>query len=334
MMDYATFKKVIGQQLRDYLPDEYKNAELVYSTINKINKAKDAVMLRISEDVVAAPTVYLDDMYEMYKEMDSPSEVLADMSRTLVEYAERGRGLEVPQINRQYVEDHVVMTLVNTESNREMLSDKPHREVNDCSVLYRLLVDNDGHGMSTAVVTERIAEAVGMKEDELFEKASKNTKTLLPPKIKTMREHMVDIFIGENMPREMAEQMLSEMGPEELPMWIITNEKGLNGAVQMLYDENLHGLSEKMGDDFFILPSSIHEVICVPASLGNAEDLAAMVQEVNMTAVALEERLSNQVYFYDKDLRKLTMATDTPNKGIDGMVAEQPLIYAGKEQKR
>ena len=136
------------------------------------------------------------------------------------------------------------------------------------------------------------------------------------------------------MPKEMAEQMLSEMGPEDLPMWIITNEKGLNGAVQMLYDENLHGLSEKMGDDFFILPSSIHEVICVPASLGNAEDLAAMVQEVNMTAVALEERLSNQVYFYDKDLRKLTMATDTPNKRIDGMVAEQPLIYAGKEQKR
>ena len=145
---------------------------------------------------------------------------------------------------------------------------------------------------------------------------------------------MVDIFIGENMPKEMAEQMLAGMEPEELPIWIITNEKGFNGAVQMLYDENLHGLSEKMGDDFFILPSSIHEVICVPASLGNAEDLAAMVQEVNMTAVALEERLSNQVYFYDKDLRKLTMATDTPNKGIDGMVAEQPLIYAGREQKR
>ena len=334
MMDYATFKKVTEQQLRDYLPDEYKNAELVYSTINKVNKAKDAVMLRISEDVVAAPTVYLDDMYEMYKEMDSLSEVLADMSRTLVEYAEKGMGLEVPQINRQYVEEHVVMTMVNTESNRKMLSDKPHREVNDCSVIYRLLVDNNGHGMATAVVTDRIAEAVGMKEDELFEKASKNTKTLLPPKIKTMREHMVDIFIKENMPKEMAEQMLSEMGPEELPMWIITNEKGLNGAVQMLYDENLHGLSEKMGDDFFILPSSIHEVICVPASKGNPEELAGMVQEINMSAVPLEERLSNQVYHYDSRLHELTMATDTPNKRIDSMVAEQALIYDVKEQKR
>ena len=53
-----------------------------------------------------------------------------------------------------------------------------------------------------------------------------------------------------------------------------------------------------------------------------------------MTTVSLEERLSNQVYHYDNNLRKLTMATDTPNKRIDGMVAEQPLIYEAKEQKR
>ena len=59
-----------------------------------------------------------------------------------------------------------------------------------------------------------------------------------------------------------------------------------------------------------------------------------MVHEVNSTVVSLEERLSNQVYHYDKNLRKLTMATDSPNRGIEGMVAEQPLIYEAKEQKR
>jgi hypothetical protein len=51
-----------------------------------------------------------------------------------------------------------------------------------------------------------------------------------------------------------------------------------------------------------------------------------------MNCVRLEDRLSNQVYHYDKDLRKLTMATDTPNKRIDGMVAEQPLIYEAKKR--
>ena len=56
-----------------------------------------------------------------------------------------------------------------------------------------------------------------------------------------------------------------------------------------------------------------------------------MVVQVNMEAVDLDERLSNQVYHYDKELRKVTLATDTPNKRLDGIVAEAPMVYeAGK----
>ena len=62
--------------------------------------------------------------------------------------------------------------------------------------------------------------------------------------------------------------------------------------------------------------------------------LAQMVVEVNMQEVSLDERLSNQVYHYDKDLRKLTLATDTPNKSLDGIVAESPLVYDAKEKSR
>lgn len=53
-----------------------------------------------------------------------------------------------------------------------------------------------------------------------------------------------------------------------------------------------------------------------------------------MQEVSLDERLSNQVYHYDKDLRKLTLATDTPNKRLDGIVAEPPLVYDEKEKSR
>ena len=59
-----------------------------------------------------------------------------------------------------------------------------------------------------------------------------------------------------------------------------------------------------------------------------------MVVDINMKAVSLYERLSNQVYHYDKDLRKLTLATDTPNKRLDAIVAEPPLVYNAKEWTR
>lgn len=127
--------------------------------------------------------------------------------------------------------------------------------------------------------------------------------------------------------------MIAEIPPEQT-MWVISNEKGINGAASMLYENELHELAESLESDLYILPSSVHEVIAVSSGMGSPEMLAKMVVEVNMQEVSLDERLSNQVYHYDKDLRKLTLATDTPNKRLDGIVAEPPLVYDAKEKSR
>mgnify|MGYP006878867193 FL=1 len=59
------------------------------------------------------------------------------------------------------------------------------------------------------------------------------------------------------------------------------------------------------------MPSSIHEVIAVSADFGSPDEWAEMVYEINMDQVDINDRLSNQVYCYDKDLRTLRLATDT-----------------------
>ena len=51
--------------------------------------------------------------------------------------------------------------------------------------------------------------------------------------------------------------------------------------------------------------------------MGSPDDLAEMVYEINMEQVDIDDRLSNQVYCYDKDLRTLRLATDTVNKSLD-----------------
>ena len=51
--------------------------------------------------------------------------------------------------------------------------------------------------------------------------------------------------------------------------------------------------------------------------MGSPDDLAEMVYEINMEQVDIDDRLSNQVYHYDKDLRTLRLATDTINKSLD-----------------
>ena len=77
----------------------------------------------------------------------------------------------------------------------------------------------------------------------------------------------------------------------------------------------------------YLLPSSIHEWIAISTEMMDPKELAEMVQSVNAEQVELSERLSNNVYHYDKEQRKVTMATDVPNKRLDEIVAETPMIY-------
>ena len=333
MMDYSMFQKVVSMQIRDFLPERYKDAKVEITQVNKVNQVRDSLIIRTDEKIT--PNFYLDDMYKAYQVNENLEKVLMDVADAFVTYLEKGKEMNIPDFSKEYISENVLMAMINTESNRELLADVPHREINDCSVIYRIMVDKTDEGIATAVLHNSVAESIGMNEQELFFAATENTKRLLPAKIQSMNEIFVGMMVEEGMDRSMAEDMVSSMAPGgDAPMWIVTNEKGINGAVNMLYDENLQGLAQKLGDDLYILPSSVHEVICIPASMGDPKELAEMVQEVNANVVSLEERLSNQVYHYDKDLRKLTMATDSPNRRIDGMAAEQPLIYEAKEQNR
>ena len=61
-----------------------------------------------------------------------------------------------------------------------------------------------------------------------------------------------------------------------------------------------------MKGSFYVLPSSIHEVLLAPANSDDPDDLTGtvknlkdIVQTVNRTEVAPEEKLSDSVYYYD-----------------------------------
>lgn len=61
------------------------------------------------------------------------------------------------------------------------------------------------------------------------------------------------------------------------------------------------GVIKLLGDmdgDYYILPSSIHEIILCPADGKKAEELKRMVYGINRLVVREEEVLSDSVYYY------------------------------------
>lgn len=331
MMNYEIFKEVVRDKILDYLPSSYEGSRVDIIETNKVNKVRDGLTIHMPDSNIS-PTIYVNDMYEEYERTEDLQGILTKTAEMFEKAMKHSADINT-DISSEDTKEKIVFQLINTEQNKELLKTVPNREFQDLSIVYRIVMAVDGNGIQSALVNERLMENMKLTEDELFKLAAENTKRIFPPTVRSMNEVIRDIFMADGMPEEIAEMMMEEM-PADQGMWVISNEKGINGATSMLYENGLNELAEKLDSDLYILPSSLHEVIAVSANMGDPEELAKMVAEINMEDVKLEERLSNQVYHYDKDLRKLTLATDTPNKRLDEIVAEQNLVYETKKQLR
>lgn len=333
MMNYEIFKEVVKEKFLDHMPDDFANHTVVIHPVNKVNETLDGLSLQPpnGESRQISPTIYINHMYEDYQKSNDLQSTL-DMAAFDMAGAFRvGEQLQT-DFNFEDVKDKVIMALVNTEQNKEMLKNMPHREFQDLSVIYRYVVSIEPQEIATIPIKKEVAEMMGMEEEQLFHAAVENTKRLLPPQVRSMNDVIMDMFVKDGMPKEMVEVFMEEM-PQDRLMYVIGNQQGINGAVSMMYEDTLHKLAEELETDLYILPSSVHEVIAVSTDMGDPNELAQMVSEINMDQVALCDRLSNQVYHYDKDLRKLSLATDTPNKRLDGIVTEPNLIYETKQSR-
>lgn len=326
MMNYEVFKAVVKENFLRYLPEEYRGADVDIWPTQKVNRTLDALSVHKGIGRQVLPTIYVNEMYEHYRACGNLETVFRDAAECYAKVQDNTKGYE-PNIDVEHIRENVVMCLVNTEQNRELLAGVPNRGFHDLSVIYRWVVERTPDAIGSIIVTDKLAEKIGITEEELFRCAVENTRRISPVSVTCLGGTFGGIPEGIDIPQEVREEM--EMASRTAEnMWVISNSSGINGAVSMLYEENLHQLAEKLGDDLFILPSSIHEVIAVPAEMAgkNMTYLLEMVQEVNMGQLRLEERLSNSVYHYDRNARKVTLAAESPEKRLDGKPAELPLV--------
>ena len=196
--------------------------------------------------------------------------------------------------DRKFILDHVEYQLVNAERNAGKLKDTPGKKIVDLIAIYRVV-----DGMHSYVLTNDILDGYKISLEELDEAAKKNAEKS-GFSVRTINEVMYEL-IGVNVGPEIEE-------PDEPQTYVLTNAKKLYGANIMLYKEYLEIVAERMNGDFYILPSSIHELLAVPVSNTGLEQLREMVKEVNDNVVAPEEILGYEVYRYNIETGEVEVA--------------------------
>ena len=193
----------------------------------------------------------------------------------------------------------------------------------DLAIVFYCIVDNECLGNGSILVRNEHLKKWEVSIQELKQNAMKNTPKRLKGSIVPMEDVICELMrrrmiwdiensIEEQMEsriqitEDMVEPIVREMfgkiyteskGPK---MYVAGNESKNYGAAVILYEDFLASFAKKIQSDFYILPSSVHEVILIPVENEESEisRLKDMVYEVNHTEVCAEEILSDSVYLF------------------------------------
>ena len=215
MMEYEIFKGVVGEKFKEFLPEKYQDAQVEIRPVDKVNRTLDGLSIRVNEPGMnISPTIYVNHMYEDYVTTENLNATLERAAEGFIKAMEQKESINVNELtNAECAKDKIVFQLINTEQNKEMLANMPHREFKDLSVIYRMVVKIDGEGIASTPVHNGLADTLGFTEEQLFKLAAENTKRLLPPVVKSMNDVMREIFMKDGMAPEIADMMLGEMAP-------------------------------------------------------------------------------------------------------------------------
>lgn len=296
MMEYENFKATVLSLLPSYMPEDFHDMRITVNRVTKINQQEDALICIIPNEN-ASVMLYFSDLYSHYQRIGNLTNALIWIS-SMVVHAFRNK----PQyVCREKilgdVKEKIIFQLIKTDWNQELLKDAPHRNFLDMSIIYKIVVDMSDN-LKTTLVTNAVAQSIDMTEDQLFQCAFQNTRTILPPVIVNITAHFAE-----------TDSELTDV-PDDKALWMIGNQYGTFGAATILYKDILATAAERIGSDLYLLPSSVHEFLACTTKDSDPSVLLDLVRETNMQQVAAKDRLSDRIYHYLKETGKITIVTD------------------------
>ncbi len=259
------------------------------------NNGKEKIGLIIKEKTVnAAPCIYLESYYARWNDGESMERLIQEIFELYQEY-KCVKDWDIESIkDYRLMKSKIAIKVINYEKNRKSFEDIPHRKFLDLALVFYLFFEQGEKEFGSVMIRNEFLDMWGISEEQLYRDGLENTPRLLPELIQSMNT----LF--------QVEQKGEEKYQGALDLQILSNERLHLGAATILYPRVLEKLGDKFKDDFYVLPSSIHEVILVGArSALPREELDQMITEINKTQVLEEEVLSDHAYYYSRKSQRL-----------------------------
>ena len=344
MMNLNDFANYIAHEVKGYLPPDYQEAKV---EINNIVKNNDISLCGISirrDEEQVVPLIYVDDLYDRYVMGEDPSILVEEVASMRLEYDASNTMINKPGLivndmldNYEIAKENLLISICNTERNQIQLLGKVRREIGEFSETYRLCMNiRDAKDyMASVGISYDMLDRWGVSPEQLHEDAiiAENKRE---PLLATLHDILRKSFVGTE-----PVNILTEISPESMydpdlvdDLYILSTADTIVGAHMMLRDDILSKAGDFFENDFYVLPSSVHEVLLAPVSMGiDVQELNVMVRSINGNPEVMKsiDILSDNVYSYNRDKHVLinTKTGDNIDLRKDGkFVQNDPYIIS------
>lgn len=231
------------------------------------------------------PTVYVNQHYRE----DLTEEELVQIAELVLKTQRECRlfprqGVEQLMDFRR-MKERIHCRLISREKNEELLEEIPWLPWLDLAVVFYFLVPEQMVEKATALIHTKHMEMWGVTLEDICYAAAENMAEM-----QVYLEPM-ETFLGN-----------ADFEPMSSGMHILTNDRKEFGAAVILDPRVQRMCFQKLGENYYVIPSSVHELLLLPESLSTGRhDLDLLIQEVNASCVGDEEYLSGHAYFYSEE---------------------------------
>lgn len=300
-MDTKNFMLEIIDAVQRLLGSDYSVSP---SDVTKNNSLvlKGLIIKREGQNI--CPTIYLNQFLDSY-EADVSVDVNVIAEKIVRFYRENGipdASFDVSSItDYAKARNRIIFQLVNTERNADLLKTIPSVGFLDFSIIFKIYYEDFQMGSASVTITNRMLDLWNVSADTVYKDAQANTPVLQEYSLKGMVETLVEHGMSMKTDNILAENKKSN------DMYILTNRQLFCGCGCILYPHILEDFAEKIGMNLYILPSSRHEVLLVPETGNDPHYLVQTVREVNRTQVEQEDFLSDNVYYYSRETKEISI---------------------------
>lgn len=310
-MEYEEFIEYVRRNILAYMENPVDTVAEVHQVVKNNGVVLDGLSIR-RKDARLSPNIYLNSFYETYEEGRDIEDILSDIAE---QYMSLNMDLDVaPEdiYDFEKVKENLIVRLVSFQANEKQLEECPWIPFEDLAITFRWLVSMDEAGIATVLITKKELKHWDIAPEALYALALANTKCLFPAIIQPLGSMLAGYLrdIVDSMEKtdrfamNVKEDIVEYIAGEKYrpPLYVLTNEQGINGATCMLYSDAIHAFADSIRHDLYILPSSIHEVLLLPDTEEMSKDeLLELVHEANDTVVFDCDILSDAVYYYSRN---------------------------------